>query len=79
MMINFGSLVQIGIRDNTLKLCEKERKKKNFFSLWGQMRVRKKSKKKENVFLLNLYNFVKRLRVRVRIDRTAFLECYRTL
>ena len=27
MMINFGSLVQIGIRDNSLKLCEKERKK----------------------------------------------------
>jgi len=26
MMINFGSLVQIGIRDNSLKLCEKERK-----------------------------------------------------
>jgi len=31
MMINFGSLVQIGIRDNSLKLCEKERKKKKYF------------------------------------------------
>ena len=37
MMINFGSLVQIGIRDNSLKLCEKERKKerkKNIFFLF---------------------------------------------
>ena len=32
MMINFGSLVQIGIKDNSLKLCEKERKKKKTFS-----------------------------------------------
>ena len=39
MMINFVSLVQIGIRDNSLKLCEKEilslirphREKKIFF------------------------------------------------
>ena len=45
MMINFGFLVQIGIKDNSLKLCEKERKKKKiFFSLWGQMRERKKKK-----------------------------------
>ena len=31
----FGCLAQIGIRDNSLKLCEKERKKKKylFFSL----------------------------------------------
>ena len=44
-MINFGSLVQIGIRDNSFKLCEKERKKnKYFFSLWGQMRERKRKK-----------------------------------
>ena len=38
MMINFGSLVQIGIRDNLLKLCEKEIsfdpiEKKNIFFL----------------------------------------------
>ena len=45
MMINFGSLFQIRIRDNSLKLCEKGRKKKNiFFSLWGQIREIKKKK-----------------------------------
>jgi len=39
MMKNLGSPVQIGIRDNQLKLCEKERnKEKSFFSLWRQMR-----------------------------------------
>ena len=31
MVINFSSQVQIGIRDNSLKLCEKERKKKIYF------------------------------------------------
>ena len=48
MMINFGSLVQIGIRDNSLKLCEKERKKEKkyfFFSMGSNER----KKKKENV------------------------------
>ena len=37
MMINFGSLVKIGIRDNSLNLCEKERKKEKntFFFLYG--------------------------------------------
>jgi len=48
MMINFGSLVQIGIRENSLKLCEKERKKKKYF--FFSMRSNERKKKKENVF-----------------------------
>ena len=48
MMINFGSLVQIGIRDNSLKLCEKERKKKKYFFL--SMGSNERKKKKENVY-----------------------------
>jgi len=47
MMINFGSLVQIGIRGNSLKLCEKERKKKKIGS-------NERKKKKENVFFFFL-------------------------
>ena len=52
MTINFGSLVQIEIRDNSLKLCEKERKKKKlfFFSLGSNER----KKKKENIFFFFL-------------------------
>ena len=42
MMINFGSLVQIGIRDNSLKLCEKERKKKKYFFSMGSNERKKK-------------------------------------
>jgi len=56
----FGCLVQIGIRDNSLKLCEKERKKKKYiyFSLGfnsDESDERKNErKKKKNVFFFFL-------------------------
>ena len=52
MMINFGSLVQIGIRDNSPKLCEKKRKKKKYF--YFSMGSNERKKKKENVFFFFL-------------------------
>jgi len=54
MMINFGSLVQIGIRDNSLKLCEKERKKKKYFSFSMRPNERKKNTFSHNLSELSL-------------------------
>ena len=46
MMINFGSLLQIGIRDSSLKLCEKERNKKKYFLFSMGSNERKEKKRK---------------------------------
>ena len=53
MMINFGSLVQIGIRDNSLKLYEKERKKKKTFSFFFFLSFDPIEKKKYFFFFLS--------------------------